>query len=129
MTDIILRNDPLILLVEDVWIIGAALECAVLDAGCKVLGPAATSEEAMLLLDGTRPAAALLDLRLGESNSLAVADRLLDDDIPFAFFSGVAPYGLPERLAHCRVLVKPASEVMIRSELEVLLGAPLPAPN
>ncbi|MDY6947272.1 MAG: response regulator [Pseudomonadota bacterium] len=77
-----------IMVVEDDGMIAILLEDMLEALGHEVAGSASSVTEALALLDESRPDAAIVDLRLGESESYPVMDRLRELDIPFAVASG-----------------------------------------
>ncbi len=72
-----------VLVVEDEFFIAMEIEDALRDAGYSVLGPASSVEEALDLLPGKRPDAAILDFHLGGEKVTPVALRLQALGIPF----------------------------------------------
>ncbi len=96
-----------ILVVEDEALVAMLVEDALLDCGAVVLGPAATVAEALRLLDGERPDAAVLDLNLAGETSAPVADALAARGIPFVVATGYGAEGLPQAHATVPVLPKP----------------------
>jgi len=78
-----------ILVVEDHGVIALEIEDAVRRNGGRVLGPAARVSEALALIETASCNAALLDIRLGNGETVyPVADRLHAKGIPFAFVTG-----------------------------------------
>lgn len=76
-----------VLIVEDEIFIQMLLEDMLEEMGHELIGPAATPEEALKLVDSCD--IAILDLNLGKGvTSLEVADALQERDIPFAFATG-----------------------------------------
>jgi DNA-binding response OmpR family regulator len=68
----------LVLIVEDEPLISMTLEHCVLEAGFQVLGPVATSTDALRLSENVRPDLALVDLHLRDgSTGLTVARELM----------------------------------------------------
>ena len=104
-----------LLIVEDDGILAADLEIILTGLGYRILGPVATGEEAIGLLQGQSADLVLMDIELaGELNGIETAQHLgHGHDIPVVFLSGfsqdplldqakvVAPYGY---------LIKPVSE-------------------
>ena len=84
-----------ILLVEDEYLIAAALEAALNDAGYDVLGPAPSVRRALTALAGERPAAAILDVNLDGESVYAVAHALAILAVPFVFCTGREQTELP----------------------------------
>lgn len=116
------RTDlPTVLVVEDEWLIAEALSRAVRKLGYRALGPVGSVADALAALDAETPDAVLLDTILGHESSVAVADRLLEEATPFAFFTGYSQDDLPRRFKGCRVLTKPVSEASLKAELKTLI--------
>ena len=79
---------PLVLVVEDEFLIATELEHMLGRHGWRVLGPAATVEAALRLLDGgARPDVALLDVNLRGEAVTPVAARLRALGVPFVLAS------------------------------------------
>lgn len=106
-----------ILLVEDEFLIAMQLEGVLLAAGYDVLGPAATVRKALRILSEERPAAAILDVNLGDETAFAVADALAERAVPFIFCTGrdlaIVPVAHRRRL----MLVKPCDGEELLSRL------------
>lgn len=77
-----------VLVVEDEPNIGACLERALSDLGCRVAGPVGSVAEALALLRGERPDLALLDLSLQDGHAGPVAATLGALAVPFAVMTG-----------------------------------------
>jgi CheY-like chemotaxis protein len=117
-----------VLLVEDEALIAMMLADNLSDAGLEVVGPVATVEDALRLVDSLMADggldAAVLDVNLGRESVEPVADRLATQGVPFVFATGYGmgsePRGHPGR----PVLRKPF-------EAELLLTAigDLPRPG
>jgi DNA-binding response OmpR family regulator len=86
-----LRNER-VLVVEDEALVAMLVEDVMLDAGAMVVGPAASVEEALRLIDAAESdgglSAAVLDLNLDGEAVLPVADRLAALGVPFVFATG-----------------------------------------
>ena len=106
-----------VLIVEDEAMISALIEIIVGDAGCSIVGPVATSEQALELIEREPLDAALLDVRVNDHDVYAVADALSGREIPFIFVSGFARKQLPPRYRHCAYIAKPFSPDMILTRL------------
>lgn len=70
-------------IVEDDFLIAEDYRMTVEEFGWQVLGPAASVDQALDLLQDSEPSVAILDLMLWRSLSTAVAIALLDRRIPF----------------------------------------------
>jgi len=81
-----------ILVVEDEAQIALAAEDDLLDAGVRVIGPAASVSEALHLIEaalsGRGVDAAVLDVKLGDGLVSPVAGRLTALGVPFVFVTG-----------------------------------------
>ena len=96
-----------VLVVEDEALVAMLVEDALLDAGFGVIGPAATVEEALSLLQRERPDAVVLDLNLAGETSTPVADELAARGIPYVIATGYGASGLPPGHQDAMVLAKP----------------------
>ena len=103
-------QDRQVLLVEDDALVAMLAEQTLSEAGCAVVGPAATIEAALTLLESRVVDAALLDRDLGGSPSEPIARRLLERRIPFAFVTGYGDFALAPELAAVPRLQKPFDE-------------------
>ncbi|HET6308860.1 MAG TPA: response regulator [Rhodopila sp.] len=121
------KDQPLrgtrILVVDDEFLIAAALEDALRDAGSDTVC-ALTLAAALECAGSERLSAAVLDVRLGRHSIEPVADALAARQVPFMFYTGQA---LPEQLCgkypHTKVLLKPAKQNMVvQAMLKVTVG-------
>jgi CheY-like chemotaxis protein len=81
-------RDRAVLVVEDSALIAYELAAAVAALGCAVMGPAATVEGALRLLDGGLPDAALLDVYLDPGTAAPAAEILRAASVPYAVITG-----------------------------------------
>ena len=86
----------LVLVVEDEVLVAMDLELLLHQHGWRVLGPAATVAEALQLLAGQMPDAALLDVNLQGELVTPVAEQLRARGVPFVV---VSAYPSPGRMA------------------------------
>lgn len=97
-----------VLLVEDSLIIAMDAEDILTQLGAEQVVIASTVSSALAELRDTRPTLAVLDVNLGQENSLPIADALAEAGIPYVFATG---YGeqltLPPAHAGTLVLKKP----------------------
>jgi CheY-like chemotaxis protein len=97
-----------ILLVEDEPLIALQVKNDLEMAGHQVTGLATSVIEALNSIDNADFDVAFLDIRLGDSLSIEVAENLLDRGIPFVFGSGFDDHSiLPPRLRKIPRLTKP----------------------
>lgn len=85
-----------ILVVEDEPLVAMLQEDMLTDAGCEVLGPAATVAEALALIAEGRVDGAILDVNLGFEPVYPVAVALEALGTPFVFVSGYGHHGVEE---------------------------------
>jgi DNA-binding NtrC family response regulator len=111
-------HDACILICEDEPLIGLDLSISVEAAGGHALGPAASVEEAMTLLDERIVDGAILDVNLKDGEVTPVALRLLELNVPLVVQSGV---GLPDELKYrvppVRLFLKPVVPTTLIEEL------------
>jgi len=85
-------RDKRILIVEDEAVVAMLVEDGLLNAGAKVVGPAASVGEALQLIDGVAAGgglnAAVLEIKLNGETVRPVADRLTAIGVPFLFATG-----------------------------------------
>ena len=102
MTDVSADRAPEdVLLVEDDLIIALDFEETILGFGVKTVRIAESVSRALEMIADRAPDFALLDVGLVREKSFAVAERLDELQIPFAFVTGYgADVGLPAAYAH-----------------------------
>ena len=111
-----------VLVVEDQLLIAIDLENMLLELGAKQVIIAHTADKALELIAITVFDIALLDLRLGDSTSRAVAVALRESKIPFALTTGYyAPAAIHEEFLNVPVIAKPYQEQDVASVLLVLV--------
>ena len=116
-------RDARILVVEDETLVALDLRLALARAGAKVLGPAASVEEALELVAVDVPSAAILDVNLGGERVDRLADRLLGQGVPVVFVTGYdTGQILPDRLRHLTVLQKPVDSAVLIDRLQKLVA-------
>ena len=113
-----LPND--VLLVEDDPIIALDFEDTILGLGVKTVRTAATVARALQMIADRAPDFALLDVGLLREKSFAIAEKLDELKIPFAFATG---YGsdvrLPQAFAERPRLLKPCSTEALETVLRL----------
>jgi two-component system, response regulator PdtaR len=115
---------PLVLVVEDEFLLAMELGLLLEGHGYRVLGPAATVAEALRLLEGGEvPDVALLDVNLRGEMVTPVAGRLRALGVPFVLASA---YDRPELaaagLAGAPNVGKPTSERRLLAALAQIVG-------
>jgi two-component system, response regulator PdtaR len=114
---------PLVLVVEDEFLLAMELELLLEGHGFRVLGPAATVAEALGLLAAETPDAALLDVNLRGETVTPVAGALRARGVPFVLASA---YDRPDltaaELAGAPNLGKPTDEARLLAALARVVG-------
>ena len=118
-----LLNHVSVLVAEDQPFIALDLAFAVEDAGGKVVGPAASSKEALALLATATIVAAIVDVNLVDGECLPLVEALVDLDVPFIVHTAVdLPQALATRFTGLVVQIKPCSAARLVARLEVLIA-------
>jgi two-component SAPR family response regulator len=109
----------LVLVVEDEFLLALDLELILLRHGWRVLGPATTVAEALLLLKAERPDVALLDINLHGELVTPVAEALHALGVPFVLASAYSRPKLEAAvLAGVLNVGKPTNEQRLLATLE-----------
>jgi CheY-like chemotaxis protein len=116
-----------VLVVEDDALIALDFEDTIIGLGVKTVRTAASVKRALQLIDERAPDFALLDIGLMREKSFAVAERLEQLAIPFAFVSG---YGgdaaIPAAFAKRPRLPKPCTTGALEAALQGALAGRAP---
>lgn len=96
-----------VLLVEDNYLIALDTEEMLKEIGVTEVRTAGSVDEALTMIEARAPEFCLLDVNLGETKSFAVADRLAELGVRFAFATGYGDNAvIPDHLA-CQIVSKP----------------------
>ena len=98
---------PIVMVVEDELLIATSLELALESRGYRILGPAATVDEALELLATERPDMALIDYELAKTTTETLLPSLDSRHIPVCVLTGYSQALLPVAYADYVVLEKP----------------------
>ncbi|MBJ6123305.1 response regulator [Sphingomonas mollis] len=116
-----------VLVVEDMYLIGASLAAGLEQAGAHVIGPIGTVREALAALDPL-PDLATLDIQLDRETSFPVADELVRLGIPFVFATATGS-SIPAAHRERIVCAKPYTIIAILTALHrALAGAGISNP-
>src|ERR1700710_974286 len=78
-----------VLVVEDEYLIASEVKRWLLAAGSEVIGPVPSVDQALDLIEDRRPDAAVLDVNLGDGETVyPVADKLGVLSVPYLFATG-----------------------------------------
>jgi DNA-binding response OmpR family regulator len=112
-----------ILLVEDDYLVGETVREQIERFGCRVDGPIASVREARVLAESESFDLVLLDIRLIDGTSTALAEELTEKGGRVLFMTGYGDGGaVPESLANVGRLVKPFERETLKSALIAALG-------
>ena len=114
-------------MVEDEIIVAWLLEDMLADLGCAVVGPAASINQALAMIDTEAIDAAVLDVNLNGQMSYPIADALAARGVPFAFSSGYHKDRLLERYRTVPSLQKPFHLSELTDMLAMLLTPKKPS--
>ncbi|BCM17921.1 hypothetical protein MJ8_16870 [Mesorhizobium sp. J8] len=97
-----------VLVVEDVFMLAQDLADQLTGAGCAVVGPAPTIQQALDNIDGIALDGAVLDVNLRGERSFPLADHLARGGVPFVFLTGYDSVTVfPDRFRDTPKLTKP----------------------
>jgi len=117
---------PWIMVLDDEPLIAMMLRDWLLELGCHEAPMAHSVSDALAIVNGTKLDGAILDVSLGESDSLVVAAALLERAIPFAFATGLDPSTLRAGFADAPTLSKPFEFDDVRKLVTKLLARRAP---
>ena len=112
-----------VLVVEDELLVALDIESILSEAGMVVVGPASSAGEALDLIAGSPPDAALLDANLSGEPITAVAQALHERAIPFAYVTGYGRESLPADY-QAPIVTKPFDADQLLAAARKLLAAP-----
>jgi DNA-binding response OmpR family regulator len=110
-----------LLVVEDDLILSNMWADLFSDAGAQVLGPCATTFDALRYVQSGKLDAALLDIQVRDGVSFPVARALTRLGVPYAFLSGSDREDLPAEFVGYPFLHKPVSARDIFGALEAMV--------
>ena len=112
-----------VLLVEDELLLALQAQTELETAGHKVTGLATNLQQGMEFAQDLDFDFALLDIRLGNEDSVPIADKLLDRNLPFAFVTGFeGELILPAHLRSVPRFPKPYTIAAILGSISSLTG-------
>ncbi|HLN07351.1 MAG TPA: response regulator [Xanthobacteraceae bacterium] len=113
-----------VLIVEDEGLLALLLEDMLDDLGCTVAGTAATVAAAIDAIPKVDAGAAILDIKLGDDKSYAVAEALAAHGVPFVFATGYGDIQLEPPWQDRPVLQKPFAQKQLADLLGRIICAP-----
>jgi light-regulated signal transduction histidine kinase (bacteriophytochrome)/CheY-like chemotaxis protein len=113
-----LPRDLRIMLLEDQMLIAMDVEGMFADRGFTAVSTVSSAAEALRLIARASPAAAVLDVNLGDGTSISVAERLTALGVPFVFATGYGEGGMiPPTFEDVPVVRKPYDADVLLSAL------------
>ena len=113
-----------LLVVEDDYLIAWDLASWLEGNGADVLGPAASVDDALMLLTtNSLPDAAVLDISLGDERVFPVADALQAAQVPFVFLTGYDAGEVPDFYCSAPRCSKPVDRPSLLRLLAEVLAA------
>ncbi len=113
-----------VLLVEDNFLNGIALQQSLEDMGCQVVGPVASVQKGLEIVRDACIDLAVLDINIIGGVSVPIAEKLIELDRLFLFVTGYAsPFNLPDSLATIPRLNKPVGGRKLQDALMKLIDA------
>jgi len=109
-----------VLVVEDEYFIAEELGAALVALGAVIVGPAATMERALQLLDAPGCDMAVLDINLKGKSSFRLADVLASRGVPFVFATGYDESAVPADHKHVPRWEKPFDTGALAAALAAL---------
>jgi CheY-like chemotaxis protein len=117
-------NGLSILIVEDEYLLALSLMDALIDAGCKIIGPVDRVDAAFDAVRTNWVDGAILDVNLHGEKSYPVMDTLAEFRTPFVIYSGNQLSTLPSRFSDRPALMKPTDpETIITTLTRVVANA------
>jgi two-component system, chemotaxis family, CheB/CheR fusion protein len=111
-----------VLMVEDSAVVAAEIAGLLEELGCRVVGPAASLDEAVRFAAENELDAAVLDINLNGTKVYPLADQLRARRVPFIFITGYEPASaLHERFGDVPCLAKPVQPLAVSSALARIL--------
>jgi PAS domain S-box-containing protein len=111
-----------VLMVEDSAPVAAEIAGLIEELGCRVVGPAASLDEAERFMAEHELDAAVLDINLNGVKVYPLADQLRARRVPFIFITGYElAYALHERFGDVPCLAKPIQRFAVSSALAQIL--------
>jgi len=112
-----------VLIVEDESLLALLLEEMLAEIGCEVVGSADTVAAATEMVEQLRPELTILDVKLGEERSYAVAELLTSRNLPFVFTTGYGDDEVGNNWHGHRILLKPFAQDQLTEALAGAIGA------
>ena len=115
-----------IMVCEDEFIVALDLQLLIEEFGYEVIGPFASVEKAIEMIEVIRPDGAVLDVRLQDGEVFPLADKLAELGVPLVFHSGhVNADEIRAKYPDAACCQKPVNTRQLELELKRLPGGRL----
>src|SRR3954464_13450601 len=114
---------PLILVVEDNYLLADTVCEVAREMGCSVAGPVSRLEKGLDILERLKIQGALIDINLNGIDSYPLCHALRERNVPFAFITGYNQTRVPDRFRDAPFLGKPFHENDIRTALSRFIAS------
>ncbi|WP_245296787.1 response regulator [Rhizobium bangladeshense] len=111
-----------ILVVEDDYLQASEYRRAFEAQHCIVFGPVSNEQEAVKILEAEVPDFAIVDLNLGNGMSFAVADALVEQEVPFCFATGYECKDIPAEFSTFPCFSKPIDPPHLIATMEKIFA-------
>lgn len=119
MSNVLLAGRSVLVIEDDFYLADDARQ-TLEDAGANVLGPVSNVEDALTLLEQTKPDCALVDINLGAGPNFEPAWALRSRNIPLIFLTGYDATAVPSEFADAPRLEKPTDARGLLAAVAVL---------
>lgn len=114
-----------LLIVEDEFLVAAAIEKVVQAMGLTVAGPVGQVGDALRLMDRQPVDGAVLDIKLRRGECVyPIAARLRSEGVPFIFLTAFTRGAVAPPFSTERILAKPFSAEVLRNVIAAMLDSP-----
>jgi len=96
-----------VLIVEDEYFLATDLEESLRSEGAEIVGPVCELSQALAQVNEDGFDAAVIDINLRGQSAYPIADKLIEQHIPFVFATGYSQEALPSRFWEVKRFEKP----------------------
>jgi PAS domain S-box-containing protein len=122
-TQAIFEGPTSVLIVEDEILIAMDVKHLLEDAGYEVIGPVSSVKQAFEALEERECSFAILDINLGKETSEPIAERCVEDNIPFVVVSSYRKAHQPLVFQSAPFISKPVQHAQLLSTVASVVGS------
>jgi DNA-binding response OmpR family regulator len=111
-----------VLIVEDEVLVSVMIEDFLLDVGASEVIVCGSPDEACVVIRTRSVDCAILDVKIGDTDSFGLADELTHRGVPFFFATATGPDAIVERHRHRPILAKPFSNAQLLEFLHAAIA-------